>query len=206
MKFFHFICRPFAFLFCILSVLILLKFRKSFLWLSKITRIWWPIWWKHVCYEHHPTEFHCENCNPNEILGFQIYLSILANMWYQIWVLLFNGSSHFCLESSIYMIHNLGLSIITLTNCCTTFFRMVLVTPFQNRIKMGDHWTFFKTFLTTFLIQFLMDSIHSLSGSSHHFTHSTNFVALTTHFYFVLMEKTFQFIFMWFWKNKYICM
>ena len=50
-----------------------------------------------------------------------------------------------------------------------------------------------------------MDSVHSFIGSFYHTTYS-DFIAVTTQFYFVFLnKKTFQLIFMWLWKCKYIC-
>ena len=45
------------------------------------------------------------------------------------------------LQSSIYVVHNLGLSLITLINYCSKYFKMVMLSRFWNRIKTGDHWT-----------------------------------------------------------------
>ena len=42
------------------------------------------------------------------------------------------------LQSLIYVGHNLGLSLITLTNCCSKLFKRALLSPFWNGIKMGD--------------------------------------------------------------------
>ena len=70
------------------------------------------------------------------------------------------------LQSSIYVVRRLGLNLIKLINCCFKSFRMVLLSPFLNGIKMGDHWTLKKQFLTTSITTSLMTvSIHSLGAS-----------------------------------------
>ena len=100
----------------------------------------WAIWWEYVCYGHHLIEFHCKHCNPCEILGFETCSSILAN-WGSIhiielsnldfkMVVLLNTVCHFCLSlPSIYVVHKSCLSLITLMNFFSKFFKMALVPP-----------------------------------------------------------------------------
>ena len=51
------------------------------------------------------------------------------------------------------------------------FFRMVLLSPFLNGIKMGDHWTL-KNLFNNLFNNTLDDSLHSFIGSFYHPTHS----------------------------------
>ena len=87
---------------------------------------------------------HCEKCNSCEILGFQIFPSILvncviesSNLNLKRVVLMFKGSSRsllpkfFCKVQNNYVVHKLGLSLIKLVNCCCEFLEMVLFWTFQ---------------------------------------------------------------------------
>ena len=72
------------------------------------------------------------------------------------------------LQSSIYTVPNLDLSLI---NCCSKFFKTILL----SQSEMGSKREIIglqNTFLTHFLTIFLMDDVHSFSGSSYRFTHS----------------------------------
>ena len=75
----------------------------------------WPIWWEYVYYGHHLREFHSNPC--------EVFLPKL-------------------LQKSIYVVHNSGLSLMTLINCCLKILKMILLSAFWNWIKTRDHWTF----------------------------------------------------------------
>ena len=51
------------------------------------------------------------------------------------------------------------------------FFRMVLLSPFLNGIKMGDHWTL-KNLFNNLFNNILDDSLHSFIENFCHSTHS----------------------------------
>ena len=76
---------------------------------------------------------------------------------------------------------------------------MVLFPPFRNGINREDHWTltgsldFFNTVL------FLMDYIHSFSGTSYHCSHAclSVIVIITTKFYFSFYVKRHYNSFLW---------
>ena len=67
-----------------------------------------------------------------------IHVTELSNLDFKMVVLLLNRSSHLCLmsvslsllpkllQSLIYVVHNLGLNLMTLINCCSKFLKMVL--------------------------------------------------------------------------------
>ena len=80
------------------------------------------------------------------------------------------------LQSSIYVVHKLGLSLVTFINCCSKFSKMVLLSPSLNGIQTGYHWTL-KNILTNFLTKSLMNS--SFIGNFY-FSTLSDFVAVTT--------------------------
>ena len=97
----------------------------------------------------------------------------LSNLDFKMVILMFSGSNHFCLplhlsSAKLNICGNFCLSLQD-SNCCSKFFKMVLLSPFRNRIKRGDHWTLKSLFNN---VLFLMDDIHSFSGSSYHSTHA----------------------------------
>ena len=51
-----------------------------------------------------------------------------------------------CLSSSMFVLHKLGFSVITLFNSFSKFLKMVLLSPLWNWIKTGDYWTLKKLF------------------------------------------------------------
>ena len=65
----------------------------------------------------------------------------------------------------------------------------------------------FKKPLTSFLTTFLVDSVHSFTGSFYHSTHSGILLQELLSFilFIFLSKKTFQLTFMWLCKCKYIC-
>ena len=85
-----------------------------------------------------------------------------------------------------FLVHKLGLSLITPINCFK-FFKMVLLSPFWNGIKMGDHRTLKKRFNNLF------NNILDGQSSFFHwelisFHPLCNFIAVTTRFYFVIFK------------------
>ena len=125
-------------------------------------------------------------------------------------VVIFRQSLYFLfqnfLQSSIYVVHKLDLNLITLINCCFKFFRMVLLSPFLNEIKMGVHWTL-KNLFNNLFNSILDDSLHSFIGNFYHSSHFAIFSEQPLKFILLfLSKKTFIVNFMWLWKFKYICM
>ena len=113
------------------------------------------------------------------------YVIELNNLDFKMVVLMFKRSCHFCLSLlSIYVVHKLGLSLITLMKCFSKFFKMFLFWGFQNGIKTGDQWTLKNLFNNILdgqcaLFQWELLSFHPLC----------NFVVVATQYYFVWFFK-----------------
>ena len=91
---------------------------------------------------------------------------------------------------------------------------MVLLSQFRNGIKRGVHWIVKNIFNN---VLFLMNGIHSFSGSSYHSTHICPFAICHSNylvlFYFlskdisnISSQKTFEPIFLGLSVCKYVCM
>ena len=113
-----------------------------------------------------------------------IHVTELSNLDFKMVVLLLNRSSHLCLmsvslsllpkllQSLIYVVHNLGLNLMTLINCCSKFLKMVLSPLLWNRIKMGDRWALENLFNNLFNNILDKQCPFFQRDSSYHCTHS----------------------------------
>ena len=141
-----------------------------------------------------------------------IYVIELSDLYFMIMVLMFNGSSQFCL--SLYLSFRnvcedqhmwyIRLGLITLMNCSSKLFKMVLLSPLWNGIKTGQHSNSNNFFNNILDVQCPL--FNSELRSVHPFC---DCVAISTHFdffFFFLSKKTFQLIFTWPCECKYICM
>ena len=121
---------------------------------------------------------------------------------------MFNRSCHFSVSPSllsIYVVHKLSLSLITLINCFPKFFKMIVLSPFWNGIKTGNHWTLKNLFYKLFnnILDGQCSSIGSFCPSTYSvilLQQSLNFILLV-----FVSKKTFKLIFMRLCKCKYIC-
>ena len=100
----------------------------------------WAIWWEYVYYGHHLIEFHCKSCNLCEIFGFKYVLA-----YWQTRIDSCNWAEQFRFSDggivwqklpflsvslsplSMFVVHKLGLSLITLMNCFSKFFKMAIL-------------------------------------------------------------------------------